>query len=312
VRLERLLKDGALNDGDRIALVANGERHTCAELDRKADRLAAALVRAGVAPGEVVAVLMHHSAEAVISIFAALRAGAAVAVLSADAEAERLAPKLGGAGAVAVITEARLGPAAAAVLPLNRAIRLVVLSGGGCPPPSASCLSFEEEVRRDVGPAALAPSEDADAPALVAVEADATGRSHRQVAAAAAALSALLGVGDTDVILNALPLSSDAGIEQLVMAIGAGATLVLEPSFDCPETILRRLAEESVTGFTLGPAMSGELVETRRAAALHLPALRYVAFGATAPPAAHVERLAGLFPAVRVVSAPASGLALAG
>jgi long-chain acyl-CoA synthetase len=66
----------------REALVAGGERLTYADLDERANRLRDALVERGIRRGERVAIDLGNSAETVIAVFGALKAGAVFVVLN--------------------------------------------------------------------------------------------------------------------------------------------------------------------------------------------------------------------------------------
>src|SRR5262245_52185117 len=76
MRVESFLTDSAKRFPEKVALVAGNERLTYAELDRRSDRLAAALARAGIARHDRVIVFMDNCWEAVVAIFAVLKAGA--------------------------------------------------------------------------------------------------------------------------------------------------------------------------------------------------------------------------------------------
>lgn len=86
--LDGLLRESAAADPDRIALVdAVGDRWTYAELDRRADRMAAGLHRAGIGAGDRVVVQLPNTDAFVVLFFALLRAGA-VPVLTLPAHRE--------------------------------------------------------------------------------------------------------------------------------------------------------------------------------------------------------------------------------
>ncbi|MBY8848172.1 AMP-binding protein, partial [Saccharothrix sp. MB29] len=70
--------------GDRRALVAGDVRLTAAEVERRANRLAHALLRRGTAVGDVVAVVLPRSTDAVVALLAVLKAGAAYLPLDTD------------------------------------------------------------------------------------------------------------------------------------------------------------------------------------------------------------------------------------
>ena len=75
------------------------------ELDRRANRLAHRLRRAGAGPGRRVALCVRRSAEMVVALLAVLKSGAAYVPLDPEYPAERVAFMLADAGPVAVVVE---------------------------------------------------------------------------------------------------------------------------------------------------------------------------------------------------------------
>ncbi|BBZ18087.1 non-ribosomal peptide synthetase [Mycolicibacterium gadium] len=93
---------------ESVALTAHGHSMTYAELDEAANRLAHVLVARGVGPGQRVALLTERSAQAVITILAVLKTGAAYLPIDPAVPASRLDYILADAAPVAVITTADL------------------------------------------------------------------------------------------------------------------------------------------------------------------------------------------------------------
>ncbi|HET6229654.1 MAG TPA: amino acid adenylation domain-containing protein [Longimicrobiaceae bacterium] len=76
---------------DAVALTADGEGMTYAELDARSSRLARHLQAAGVAPGGRVGLSMERSADLIVSLLAIVKAGGAYVPLDPAYPAERLA-----------------------------------------------------------------------------------------------------------------------------------------------------------------------------------------------------------------------------
>ncbi len=76
MRIEQYLTKSAQRFGTKTALVAGDRRLSYGELDAASDRLAAALVRRGLKRGERAVVFMDNAWEAVVGLFAVLKAGA--------------------------------------------------------------------------------------------------------------------------------------------------------------------------------------------------------------------------------------------
>jgi long-chain acyl-CoA synthetase len=75
MQVESFLELSAARWPDKTALVCGGRRYSYAELETKANRLAASLIAGGVRRGDRVAIYLENAAEAVISVFAILKAG---------------------------------------------------------------------------------------------------------------------------------------------------------------------------------------------------------------------------------------------
>ncbi|MEB4212339.1 non-ribosomal peptide synthetase, partial [Mycobacterium sp. 94-17] len=93
---------------DAVALVCEGLSMTYRELDEASNRLAHHLAARGARPGQTVALLFPRSAEAVVSIMAVLKTGAAYLPIEPASPKVRIALMLDDAKPVAAITTAEL------------------------------------------------------------------------------------------------------------------------------------------------------------------------------------------------------------
>ncbi len=91
-----------------VALNFEGRSMTYLELDEAANRLAHLLAEQGAGPGECVALLFSRSAEAIISILAVLKTGAAYLPIDPALPATRIEFMLGDATPIAAVTTASL------------------------------------------------------------------------------------------------------------------------------------------------------------------------------------------------------------
>src|SRR5687768_1060118 len=90
VALPELLAAAARDFPDAPAIVVYGRTIAYAELARLVSRFAAALLRAGVAPGERIVLVLPTVPQAVICYYGALRAGATVVLTNPLHEAGAL------------------------------------------------------------------------------------------------------------------------------------------------------------------------------------------------------------------------------
>lgn len=308
MRVEQFLRESAARSARKTALIAGKQRLTFADVDRMSDRLAAALLSRGIARGDRVVVFMENSWEAVVAIFAILKAGAVFSPVNPSVKAEKLAFILDNCRAAGIVTQARLAGTAASAMMEAASVRLVVLAGGDEAPPARGCLRFEDAVTstRLMPPPAPA-GIDLDL-AMLVYTSGSTGfpkgvmMTHQNVVAAAGSITTYLENREDDVILGVLPISFDYGLYQVLMAMKVGATLVIEKSFAFPQAILNRMTEEKVTGLPLVPTMAAMLLQMGDLTPDRFPHLRYITNTAAALPPAHIARLQELFPSARLYS----------
>jgi long-chain acyl-CoA synthetase len=255
MRIEERLRESAARYGTHPAVVAGRGRHSYADLDIKSERLAAALQAGGVAQGDRVVVFMDDGWEAVISLFAVLKAGGVLVPVATSTAAEALAERLQKSRPVAVVTQSRLAAPVATAIASLWSVKLVVLAGGDRARAGGTCIAFEETVGRigRVAPLAAAGS-DGDPAVIIAGEVP---LSHCQLAEDAAAAAP----GGEDMAIP--PLAERAGLSRLLAAIAAGRTMIVRSSFVSVGEAERRAApsrpDESHFGFArlLDGAMAG-------------------------------------------------------
>jgi acyl-CoA synthetase (AMP-forming)/AMP-acid ligase II len=223
MRIEERLRESAARQGAQPAIVAGRVGHSYAELDAKSDRLAAALQAGGVTRGARVMVFMDNGWEAVVSLFAVLKAGGVVVPVGTGASAGALSEKLHKGQPVAIVTQSRLAAMVATAIASVWSVKLIVLAGGDRARTGGTCISFEETVGRmgRVTPVAAAGAGD-DPAVMFGDEAPLT---HEQLAEGAAAT----GFPDDGIVLP--PLTERAGLSRLLAALAAGRTMVAHSLF---------------------------------------------------------------------------------
>jgi amino acid adenylation domain-containing protein len=287
--VHHFLEGSARRLPDKTALVCDGRRLTYGALDALADGLAARLRAAGVERGDRVAIFLDNSVEAVVALFAALKAGAVFVIVNPTTKADKVAYIVGNCRAAALVTDQRRLAAVAD--------RLAAL-----PRPPAVVPPAAEPAGR--GP--VPPTIDADLAGLIYTSGS-TGRpkgvmtTHLNVVTAATSITTYLQNTEDDVIVNVLPLAFDYGLYQVFLAFKVGATLVLERSFTYPWAVIDTIVREGVTGFPIVPTISAILLQLDLSRA-DFSRLRYLTNTAAALPAAHIRRLRALFPHVAIYS----------
>jgi amino acid adenylation domain-containing protein len=296
MRVERFLRDSAKAFPNKPALIAGGKRMSFADLDRASDRLAAALRSRGLERGERAIVYMDNCWEAVVAIFAVLKAGGVFSPINPSTKADKLAYVINNCRASAVVAQERVMPVVKQALAECPSVKFTMMAGP----------EFDQALAADAAAPTFA-GIDVDLCMLVYTSGS-TGfpkgvmMTHQNIVAAATSITTYLENTPDDIILNVLPISFDYGLYQVLMAMKTGATLVLEKSFAFPQAIFNRMKEEKVTGLPLVPTMAALILGMKDLKPGDFPHLRYLTNTAAALPPAHIMRLQELFPASRLYS----------
>ena len=311
MQVEEFLELSAGRSPEKTALVCRDRRLTYREVEEQCNRLAHALVAEGVQRGERVAIYLENSVEAVLSIFAVLKAGAVFLVVNPTTKVDKLTYILNNCRAVALITDIRNLAGLESrrpQLPHLKSIFVAGMSSTSLRDSEAQLVSLEDTLTRADLPN-LPPVKqciDIDLAALVYTSGS-TGKpkgvmlTHLNIVSAATSITTYLENVPDDIILNVLPLSFDYGLYQVLMAFKIGGTIILERSFTYPYAVIEKLVHEKVTGFPLVPTISAILLQLDLKG-YDFPSLRYVTNTAAALPTRHIRQLRKVFPHVKLYS----------
>ena len=261
--VHEFLENSAQRTPEKVALICAGQRLTYRHVDEEANRVANALLTAGVQRGERVAVWLPNSVEAVLAIFGILKAGATFVVINTTTKPDKLTYVLNNCQAKVLFAPGRQAETVASTMAAVPSLALGVLCDKGADEGVAHHSRFQSF-------AALVASARPDRPARSCIDVDlacliytsgSTGdpkgvmSTHANVAFAASSIITYLENVPDDIIINVLPLSFDYGLYQLLMTFKFGGTLVLERSFAYPAATLKRIEEEHVTGLPGVPTL---------------------------------------------------------
>ncbi|MEJ5308883.1 MAG: AMP-binding protein [Anaerolineae bacterium] len=307
--VHEFLEDSARRTPDKVALICEGQRLTYRQVEADANRVANGLRAAGVQRGDRVGVWLPNSVEAVLAIFGILKAGATFVVVNSTTKPDKLAYVLNNCQATALFAPERQAEAVADVMASVPILKFAVLCGKDADEKTVVSGTMQAFARL----VAVAPSDrppcsciDIDLACLIYTSGS-TGdpkgvmSTHANVAFAASSIIHYLQNGPDDVIINVLPLSFDYGLYQLLMTFKFGGTLVLERSFAYPAAILKRIAEERVTGLPGVPTLFAMLLQLDLSR-FDLSSLRYLTNTAAALPVEHIQRLRAAFPWAKLYS----------
>ena len=263
---------------DAVALVFEDEHLTYRELNRRANQLAHHLQSLGVGPEVRVGICLERSPEALVGLLATLKAGGAFVPLDPELPEDRL---------TFVLEDARLS-----VLLTRQSLVL------GLPAYAAAseivCLDSDREAVEQRGGSNPSSRATVDNLAYVIYTSGSTGKpkgvlvEHRGICNLAEVQVEAFDVQPDSRVLQFAPLSFDASVSEVCMALLPGATLCLDAqdSLLPGPGLIGLLREQAITVVTFPPSVLAALPEDE------LPALRSLIVAAETCSAGLVTRWA--------------------
>ncbi|MFZ5442713.1 MAG: amino acid adenylation domain-containing protein [Myxococcota bacterium] len=200
---------------DAVAVIAGDEQLTYAQLDARANQLAAVLREDGVQPGQFVGLCLERTADMVVALLGILKAGAAYVPLDPLFPHDRLQYMVGDAKMPVLVTSSALDEELALEAP-----RKLLLDG------AKDRLARAPATRH---PVALPP----ESPCYVIYTSGSTGKPkgvvvpNRTVSNFVTAMQAEPGVSSADTVLAVVTLSFDMSVFELQLGLASGAKLVI-------------------------------------------------------------------------------------
>jgi long-chain acyl-CoA synthetase len=305
--VNHFLQDSVDRFPNKTALICDGQRLTYAQIEEQANRMANGLLALGVQRRDRVAVWLPNSVEAVIAIFAILKVGGTFTVINPTTKPGKLGYILNNCAASGLFAPRRSGETMRNLLEAVPSLRFAVMCGKvPATRPHPDTVSFPDLLASNPHNRPTCPSIDVDLACLIYTSGS-TGdpkgvmATHANVVFAASSIIQYLENTPQDVVIDVLPLSFDYGLYQLLMAFKFGGTLVLEKSFAFPAAVLKRIAQEQVTGLPGVPTLFAVLLQMDLSR-FDLSSLRYLTNTAAALPVEHIQRLRDAFPQARLYS----------
>ncbi len=222
-------------------------RLTYAELDDRANRVASALLKAGVAADSVVALCVERSIEMVVALFGVLKAGAAYLPVDPDYPAERIAYLLDDARPAVVLTQRSLYARVAGAISREETRVLCV-----------------EELDADAALASPVEVEPEQLAYLIYTSGSTgkpkgAGNTHRALANRIAWMQSAYSLTPRDVVLHKTPFGFDVSVWEFVWPLSVGATLAIAAPGDHrdPARLAAAIAAYGVTTLHFVPSMLG-------------------------------------------------------
>lgn len=303
--LHHTLRDSAEKIPDRPAILAGSTKFTYEDFASRVSAFATYLQSLGVQTGDRVAIYLKPGADLPLAIFAVSMAGGVFVPIHHGCFPDQIAHILTDCGALGLITDCdrieRLEPVLSRVPSLAFAIaengkgnahsqhkvqEWPNLSDPRCSP------SSDIRTEKELG-AILYTSGSTGRPKGVML-------SHANLLAGAEIVAQYLAIDGSDRILGALPLSFDAGLNQLTTAILKGAAF-LPFEFRFGRDIAKRLVAERVTGLAGVPSLWCLLAQPSSGLGKEpLPDLRYITNTGGAMPPDVLAKLRQLLPETEI------------
>ena len=287
---------------DKLALVCGSQRVAYRELLARVQALAATLRADGVSPGDRVVALLENGVEFAVAVHAVSMVGGVFVPVSPLAKADKLRFIVEDCGATVLLTHDQLAPAWTPVLREVPALRRAWVAGvAGSAPVDPRVRPWAE--LQDV---AIAPVVDRPDLALLIYTSGTTGHpkgvmlAHSNLASVWRSIQAWLQLREDDVIGLVLPTAFSYGLNNLLMALATGATVVLERWAAFPVRLVELLARERVTMLPGVPTLFSSVLGLRHLSTFDLGSLRTITNAGAALPEAHVRRLRAAFPRARL------------
>jgi fatty-acyl-CoA synthase len=302
----------AVHGGSSIATFEDTRtRHaTFATVAERAERLAAALARLGIRPGDRVATFAWNTQEHLETYFAVPAMGAVLHTLNIRLFPEQLVYIANHAEDRVVIVEDSLVPSFAKVRDQLKTVRDVIVVGGGdAAPLGPGVLRYEELLAAEV-PGFAWPDVDERAAAAMCYTSGTTGNpkgvvySHRStwLHSLAVTSGAAYALNDHDRVLLVVPMFHANAWGLPYAAWTVGADLVLPGRFLQAAPLARMIAGERPTIAAAVPTIWNDLLRHGEATELDLSSLRLVVCGGSAVPRTLMEKFQDRY-GVRIIQA---------
>lgn len=254
---------------DALAVVAGRARLTYRELNESASRLARRLGDLGAGPEAMIGVHLERGPDAIRAILAIMKAGCGYLPLDPSLPAERLRAICARLRPSAVITPSAHGfPGAGA-----RLLALADLADLAADGPGRRAPAPEVRPHRDNVCYVIHTSGSTGEPKAVAV-------SYGSLAGVIGDLVRAYEIGDGDRVGQVASLAFDTSLEQVLVALAGGATLMVPaPGTLAPSELLRGVARKRVTVLDLTPAYWRQVLALTRPADERLRSVRLMITG---------------------------------
>ncbi len=305
--LHQLLERSAERVGDRPAVIDGERSASYAELDGAAGRLAALLLDRGVLPGDRVALLIEKRLEAIVAIYAILKAGAAYVPLDASSPVRRLAYIIANAGIRTIVTSTACAATTTAVVAaVEGSIRDAIVVDGDTDGETGAVWTGAEAIRSMPSMPRTVPRMGNDL-AYVLYTSGSTGEpkgvmlSHRNALSFVTWAAAEFTLSHDDRVSSHAPFHFDLSVfDVFATAIAGGAVALVPPAASVfPSEVRRFIEHNEISVWYSVPSVLTMLALRGGLEVGSLAALRTILFAGEVFPTRYLRSLMRLLPNAR-------------
>ncbi len=297
--IHELLATSASRTPNAPAIKFRKTEHNYAQVAGDVQRFASALIAAGLARQERVAVYLPKRPETVATIFGTTMAGGVFVPVNPLLKPPQVGHILRDCAVRVLVTTAQRLTELADELAASPELRLLVVLDGtpATAPPGKTVVTWDEFMA--AGPGRLHRVIDTDMAAILYTSGS-TGKpkgvvlSHKNMVTGAKSVAQYLENHADDRLLAVLPLSFDYGFSQLSTAFHVGASVVLM-DYLFPRDVLNLVVNERITGLAAVPPVWIQLAELEWPATV-TEHLRYFTNSGGAMPTATLAKLRAAWP----------------
>ncbi|NTW43669.1 MAG: long-chain fatty acid--CoA ligase, partial [Anaerolineaceae bacterium] len=290
---------------EKVFLIQDDKKITYQDLELQSNQLANALIRSGIQRGDRVVLFLPNIPEQAITIFGVLKASAVFIVVNPGTKEDKLTYILNNSQAKAIIFSADQHSMIAQIFSKTPNLKFG-LSIGNQKPIDQKIQDFGTFIHGADKSKPRQKNIDLDLACLIYTSGS-TGEpkgvmsDHSNVVFAVQSITSYLQNNSNDIILNAVPLSFDYGLYQLLMTVSFGGTMVLEKGFIFPAMTLKKIEQFQITGFPGVPTMFSVILNMDLED-YDFSSLRYMTNTAAALSSSHISKIYEKFPHVKFYS----------
>ena len=306
--VHQLVEDGARRNPDDLAVIDRDRSLSYRQLDSRSNQLARLLAQHGVRRGDRVGLYLDKSAESVVAVYGAMKAGAAYVPLDPDAPVTRLAYIARDCGIRCLLTSFEKGERVGEMLREGAPLATLVFLNAD-----------SSDLQRDNVEVLGKGEVDASSPDPLSVDiidqdlayilytSGSTGDpkgvmlTHRNAMAFISWAAEEFAVSPTDRLSSHAPLHFDLSVFDLYAAAYGGAAVVLVPSKTSlfPNQIVKFIADQKITIWYSVPSILSMVTLRGGLDKTALPTLHTVLFAGEVFPIKYLKDLMKLIPHAR-------------